>query len=143
MQHISESISINAAPEAVWTLLTTPDLILKWFAGIDSVQASPDFPGVGSTIAGSYKVLGIELKATQTVQALQPNSSIHYTLEGVVNGSQRWEIVPTGSGVTLNMSMDYSMSGGVLGKLAEPAVHQVNVNNAKQSLANIKAMAEG
>jgi carbon monoxide dehydrogenase subunit G len=143
MQHISESVSINATPSAVWTLLTTPDLILKWFAGIDTIQASPDYPAVGSQISGSYKVMGIELKATQTVQALQPNSAIHYTLEGLVNGTQRWEIAETGSGVTLSMSMDYSMSGGVLGKLAEPAVHQVNLNNAKQSLANIKAMAEG
>jgi carbon monoxide dehydrogenase subunit G len=137
MQHISESVSINATPSAVWTLLTTPDLILKWFAGIDTIQASPDYPAVGSQISGSYKVLGIELKATQTVQALQPNSAIHYTLEGLVNGTQRWEIAETGNGVTL------SMSSGVLGKLAEPAVHQVNLNNAKQSLANIKAMAEG
>lgn len=96
MQHISESISINAAPEAVWRLLTTPDLILRWFAGIDSVEASADFPAVGSTISGAYSVLGIQLKATQTVQAMQPNQSIAYTLEGVVNGSQRWEIVPTG-----------------------------------------------
>ncbi|MFN7209925.1 MAG: SRPBCC family protein [Aggregatilineales bacterium] len=143
MQHISESISINAAPEAVWRLLTTPDQILRWFAGIDSVEASADFPAVGSTISGAYSVLGIQLKATQTVQAMQPNQSIAYALEGVVNGSQRWEIVPTGDGVTLSLSMDYSMSGGVLGKLAEPAVHQVNLNNAKQSLANIKGLAEG
>ncbi|MFQ3535172.1 MAG: SRPBCC family protein [Aggregatilineales bacterium] len=142
MQHISESITINAAPAAVWALLTTPDLILKWFAGIDSIEASPDFPAVGSTISGSYKVMGIELKATQTVQAMQPNSSIHYTLEGVVNGTQHWAIAETGGAVTLSMTMDYSMSGGVLGKLAEPAVHQVNLSNAKQSLANIKAMAE-
>ncbi|MCS6871596.1 MAG: SRPBCC family protein [Anaerolineae bacterium] len=142
MQHISESISIHATPAAVWSLLTTPDHILKWFVGIESVQASPDYPAVGSTISGSYKVMGIELKAVQTVQVSEPNSRIHYTLEGIVTGTQRWEIAQSGDGVTLSMTMDYSMSGGVLGKLAEPAVHQVNLNNAKQSLANIKAMAE-
>ncbi|PJF36654.1 MAG: hypothetical protein CUN49_04295 [Candidatus Thermofonsia Clade 1 bacterium] len=142
MQHLSESITINASPEAIWKLLTTPDLILQWFAGIDSVQASPDYPAVGSQISGSYKVLGVELRATQTVQEIQPNSAIHYTLEGLVTGTQRWQLSETNDGVRLSVSMDYNLSGGVLGKLAEPAVHQVNLNNAKQSLANIKAMAE-
>ncbi|MCE7948842.1 MAG: hypothetical protein DYG88_15580 [Chloroflexi bacterium CFX4] len=143
MQHISESVSINATPAAVWSLLTTPDSILKWFVGIDTLEATPDYPAVGSKIAGNYKVLGIELKATQTVTASEAGSTIHYALEGVVNGTQNWSIAGAGNAVTLTMTMDYSMSGGVLGKLAEPAVHQMNLNNAKQSLAKLKALAEG
>ena len=35
------------------------------------------------------------------------------------------------------------LSGGVLGKIAEPVVHQTNAGNLKKSLANLKKLAEG
>lgn len=142
MPQLSESIVIHADRAKIWQLLTTPNEILRWFAGLDSVEASDTYPAIGSTITGTYKVLGIELKATQTVTAITEGTALNYTLEGVVNGTQNWQLSDTDNGVQLVMAMDYSMSGGVLGKLAEPAVHGVNVTNAKKSLESIKLLAE-
>ncbi|GAB4544924.1 MAG: hypothetical protein OHK0023_02430 [Anaerolineae bacterium] len=142
MPQLSESIVIHADRAKIWQLLTTPSDILRWFAGLDSLDAAPNYPAVGSTITGAYKVMGIELKATQTVIAATEGESLRYTLEGVVNGTQNWSLNATDNGVELTMAMDYSMSGGVLGKLAEPAVHSVNVTNAKKSLESLKMLAE-
>lgn len=142
MAHLSESIMVNASSETIWSLLTTPGKILEWFVGLDTVNASADYPAVGSHVEGAYKVMGIELKATQTVTAMTPGTAIHYQLEGIVSGTQNWTVTPAGGGHQVTVEMNYNMSGGVLGRLAEPAVHQVNLTNAKKSLENIKQLAE-
>jgi carbon monoxide dehydrogenase subunit G len=142
MAHLSESITVNASRETIWSLLTTPAKILQWFVGLDTVNASADYPAVGSYIEGAYKVMGIELKAKQTVTAMTPGEAIHYQLEGIVSGAQHWDVTPAGDGLQITVTMDYTMSGGVLGRVAEPAVHQVNLANAKKSLENIKQLAE-
>lgn len=142
MAHLSESIVVNASRETIWSLLTTPAKILEWFVGLDTVNASSNYPAVGSHVEGAYKVMGIELKAKQTVTAMVPGQAIHYQLEGIVSGTQKWDVASAGGGFQVTVTMDYTMSGGVLGRVAEPAVHQVNLANAKKSLENIKQLAE-
>jgi hypothetical protein len=68
---------------------------------------------------------------------------IRYQLDGLITGTQDWRITETPSGLQLNADVTYTMSGGILGKLAEPMVHQMNVSNGKKSLSNLKQLAEG
>lgn len=142
MAHLKETIIIQSSREKIWSLLTTPDSILKWFVGLDTLSATPNYPAVGSSLAGAYKVLAVELKSTQTVTAANPGHEIHYSMEGIVNGTQDWVITETAGGLQLEMTMNYNMGLGILGKVAEPAVHQMNITNAQKSLQNVKAMAE-
>jgi uncharacterized protein YndB with AHSA1/START domain len=142
MARLTESTTINASRETIWHLLTTPGYIVQWFVGLDAVNATADYPAVGSRIEGGIKVLGIELESRQTVTTMTPGEAIEYRLEGVVSGTQNWRVEEVGGGYQVTVDMEYSLTGGVLGRVAEPAVHQINVQNGRQSLVNLKGMAE-
>lgn len=137
-----ESVVANASRDTVWTLLTNASHFTDWYVGLDTVTASPDYPAVGSKLHGKYKVMGLEFTVTLTVNRISPGTDIVYTMEGVVNGTQEWQITDTTGGVEISVAVDYAMSGGVLGKLAEPVVHQANVNNFRKTLANVKQQVE-
>ncbi len=143
MPNVKEGILIGADRDTLWSLLTTPDSILQWYEGLDSLEATPDYPAIGSVMRWTYKVGGLEFKGTHTVRSITPGAVIGYQLDGLITGMETWRVSETQGGLRLDVENTYTMSGGVLGKLAEPVVHQMNLGNAKKSLATLKKMAEG
>jgi carbon monoxide dehydrogenase subunit G len=142
MARIQESIEINASADTVKRLLTAPAEIVKWYEGIASVNPSGNYPEVGSIIDGAMKVMGMEIKAKQTVLENTP-TMLSYKLEGMASGTQTWKISDNGGRVKLETTTDFELIGGAIGKLAAPAVVGVLGSNARKSLENIKKMAEG
>jgi carbon monoxide dehydrogenase subunit G len=142
MARIQESIDINASADTVKSLLTAPAQITKWYEGVDSVSPSGNYPDAGSTIDGAMKVMGIEIKAKQTVLENTP-TLLRYQLEGMASGTQTWKITDLGGRINLEITTDFELIGGAIGKLAAPAVVGVLGGNARKSLENIKKMAEG
>lgn len=143
MPTAKERITIRTDRDTLWALLTKPDKILQWYTGTDSMKATPDFPAVGSSLEWTHKVMGVELKGTNTVREVTPGTLIRYQLGGMITGTWDWRVNEGTGGLELETEADYQVGGGVLGKLAEPVFHQINVANARKSLENIKKMAEG
>lgn len=143
MPNFKDSVQIRTDRQTLWSLLTTVSSILQWYEGLDTLEETADYPAPGSALKWTYKVAGIEFKGTQTVLAVTPGEVIRYQLDGLITGTQDWRISESPSGLQLTVDVTYSMSGGVLGKLAEPVVHQMNVSNGKKSLSNLKQLAEG
>lgn len=142
MRSFKASVMIHADKETIWSLLTTPNGFLEWFVGLDTCKATPNFPAVGESLAWTYKLLAAELKGTNTLVEVKPNEVLRYKLEGLMNGTMDYVLADTPDGVKLEFSTNYTMSGGVFGRLAEPVAHQTNVENAKKSLMNLKRMSE-
>lgn len=142
MPTITESGVISASRERVWDLLTNADAILQWFEGLDTVVLSPNYPEAGATLDWTYKVMGIEFKGTNTSIAADPGSLISLKMDGLMSGQMDYRLTDTPDGTRLELEVEYRMSGGALGKLAEPVVHRMNAGNAKKSLDNLKALAE-
>jgi uncharacterized protein YndB with AHSA1/START domain len=142
MRNFKASILIHASKDDIWALLTTPDRFLSWFVGLDTCQASPNFPQVGGSLAWTYKLLAAELHGTNTLTEVKPGEVLRYRLAGLMNGTMDYVLSETPDGVRVEFSTSYTMSGGVLGKFAEPIAHQTNVENAKKSLVNLKRLSE-
>lgn len=143
MPTIHEAARINASVEQVWRHLTTEADILRWFEGLDTLQLSTDYPAIGATQTWTYKVMGMELKGTNTVVTSEPGARLAYTMDGLLSGTWNFVLAAADSGVQLDVTLDYTIAGGVLGKLAEPVVQQMNAANARKSIENLKRMAEG
>ena len=142
MASLKDGIVINTTSEKLWPFLTTPDLIRKWLEGIEFVSTKGNYPEVGSSFEWAYKVAGLALKGTNTVAELVPGQAIHYKVQGLLTGTQNWDISQAGGGVRVDVDNEYELGGGVLGKVAEPLVHQSNAATLKKSLANLKQQAE-
>lgn len=143
MPQIQESTIIYADRDRLWALMTTPQDILQWFVGLDTLEASADYPAAGSSQNWTYKVMGLEFKGANTVTESVPGEAIHYSLSGLMTGTMNYDLrEAVGGGIQLDVHIDYQMSGGLLGKLAEPVVHQMNAGNARKSIQNLKNLAE-
>lgn len=142
MRSFKASVIMHASKDKIWSLLTTPDRFLDWFVGLDTCQATPDFPSVGASLAWTYKVLAAEMHGTNTLTEVKPGVVLRYKLDGLMKGTMDYLLAETSDGVRVEFSSNYSMSGGVLGKFAEPIAHQTNIENAKKSLMNLKRLSE-
>src|SRR5215813_5887447 len=140
---VTDSIEMQTDRETLWNILTDPDKILQWFEGLATCEPTADYPGVGSKINATYKVAGVSFDVTNTVMNVTPGEEIHYQMDGLITGTQDWVVSDSANGLRLDFQSDYKMSGGVLGKVAEPVVQQMNVTNTKKSMAKIKQLAEG
>jgi len=142
MPTVTDSIEMQTDRETLWDILTDRDKILQWFEGLDTCEPTADYPAVGSVINATYKVAGVSFAVTNTVTDAVPGQEIHYRMEGLITGTQDWVISQANNGLRLDFQSEYKMSGGVLGKVAEPVVQQMNVSNSKKSMLKIKQMAE-
>src|SRR5579859_1800392 len=142
MAKLKDSIEINVPVDKIWPLLTTPTAIRAWLEGIEVGEATPDYPNVGSSFEWAYGVAGISLKGAMTVTDMKPGQLIHYRISGLITGTQRWDVSHSGNGVHVEVESDYTLSGGILGKVAEPFVQQSNAATLKKSLANLKRQVE-
>lgn len=143
MPKIQESIVVNADQEKLRQVLEEPEYIRQWYVGLDAFSVSPDHPQPGSTQDWTYKVMGVEFKGLNTVMEYEKYKKMVLNVDGLISGTQTYTLTPQGNGIRVEIVVDYKMSGGMLGKLAEPVVHQMNTSNIRKSLEEIKRLAEG
>jgi carbon monoxide dehydrogenase subunit G len=142
MPRAYEKIVINADRDTVWRLLTTPADIPKWYAGIDGLTASDQYPAVGSSFDWRTRLAVIDLKGKNTVIESSPGELIRYRLSGMLEGTWTWRISEVAGRLLVESDADYHLTGGLAARMVEPAVHQINVANAKKSLESLKQLAE-
>jgi uncharacterized membrane protein len=142
MRQVHESIMVNASNDIVADILVSPEYVRQWFEGLDTLEVSSDHPNPGAVHTWTYKVMGVEFKGKNTVLEYIPGVKMKLQMDGLIVGMQEVRQSGEDGNVMVELSFDYEMSGGVLGKLAEPIVHQMNVSNIKKSLEKIKKLAE-
>jgi carbon monoxide dehydrogenase subunit G len=144
MAVIETSIVIDAPVEKVFGFATYQvDRLQDWFVGIAEIQATPDYPEVGSQLEVTYKTSGLTLKATGTIQELQPNKKYVARYTGMATGDQTWTYESLGNQTRVTLHFDYKIIGGGIGKVLDMlVVERQNKKNAEESLANLKRLVE-
>ena len=84
----------------------------------------------------------IELTGKSEVADVQSGAFIRYTLSGMLSGTWTWTVREVAGGIQVEFDANYHLTGGVVTRLLEPAVHQINIANARTSLEALKLMAE-
>jgi uncharacterized protein YndB with AHSA1/START domain len=142
MPRAFDRITIQADRDKIWALLTTPADIPRWYAAVDAVTASEDFPATGSSFEWRATLAVIELSGKSEVADVQSGSLIRYTLSGMLSGTWTWTLREVPAGLQVEYDANYHLTGGVVTRLLEPAVHQINIANARKSLEALKHLAE-
>ena len=145
MTTIKKSIVIDAPLEQVDALLIDTQRLPEWYAGVTAVAPSPGYPvEVNSTCKITYKAAGVAMETNFTTIECVLKSTLTFQMQGMITGTNRWDISEEGSGTKVAVTIDYEMAGGGLGKIADKLiVERMNDKNAAASLENLKAMAEG
>jgi hypothetical protein len=61
----------------------------------------------------------------------------------MMSGRARWELTPEGDGACLTTTFDYTLRGGVFGKIADALIaKRTNAKSLDEALHNFKALVE-
>jgi len=145
MTTIKKSIVINASVEQVEAFLNDPQRLPEWYPGVTAIDPSPGYPvEVNSSCNITYKAGGVTMDSKFTTIDNVPLSKRTFKMDGMVIGTNRWDLSQEGSGTKVDLTIDYEMAGGGLGKIVDKLlVERMNEKNAATSLENLKSMVEG
>lgn len=143
MAIVKRSIRINASPHATMELLSDASLWPRWYPGMTSIDITAPFPEKGGKVAFKVKSAGLTMTVTETVVNYQLDKLHLLEMEGMLRGQARWELTSEGARTLLTTTFDYSLPGGVLGKVADAfMVKRLNAKSLEQGLQNFKGLVE-
>ena len=143
MAIVQREVHIDASPQETMALLSDASRWPEWYPGMTELSVAGPFPEEGGKVAFKVKSAGMSIPVTETVIDYQPAHLQLLQMEGMLSGSARWELTPEGDGTRLTTTFDYTLSGGVFGKVANALiVKRLNAKSLEQGLNNFKALVE-
>jgi len=144
MAVVQRNVQIKASPQETMDLLSDASRWPDWYPGMAELNIAAPFPEKGGKVAFKVKSAGMSMPMTETVLDYQPGKLQLLQMEGMLSGSARWELTPEGDGTRLTTTFDYTLRGGVIGKVADALiVSRMNGKSLEQGLNNFKALVEG
>jgi carbon monoxide dehydrogenase subunit G len=144
MTIVQRSVRIKSSPEHTMVLLSDARRWPDWYPGMTDVDVTAPFPEAGGKVAFKVRSAGLSMPITETVVDYQPGRLQLFQMAGMLSGSARWELVAEGDGTRLTTTFDYTLPGGVFGKVADALIaRRMNVKSLEQGLQNFKALVEG
>ena len=143
MAIVQRSVQINASPQETMALLSDASRWPEWYPGMTELDVVAPFPEEGGKVTFKVKSAGMSMPNTETVLDYQPGKLQLLEMEGMVSGRARWEVTPEGDGTRLTTTFDYTLSGGVFGRIADALiVKRMNGKSLEEGLQNFKALVE-
>jgi uncharacterized protein YndB with AHSA1/START domain len=144
MTTIERNILIHASPQHTMTRLSEARRWPEWYPGMTEIHVDDRFPEKGGKVTFRVKSGPIAFSITETVLDFQPGKLQILQMEGMLVGKAHWILTPEGDGTRLTTTFDYTLPGGVLGKIADTLlVSRMNAKSLEQGLKNFKALVEG
>ena len=144
MTVISKSVTINAPVAQVQAFMDNPDITPEWYEGMEMLTPSQGYPTeVGSTAVIEIKAGGMTMESNLEVTESEPEKLRVFKMDGMIVGTNTWNIRPDGDVTHIDLTIDYEMKGGGIGKIMDKLfVERINDKNAEASLANLKSRIE-
>jgi uncharacterized protein YndB with AHSA1/START domain len=142
MTTVQRNVQIKASPQETGALLSDARRWPEWYPGTTVVDVAAPFPEVGGKIALKVKQGGRSMSLTETVLEYEPGK-LAVLQWSKFSGRERWELVPEGDGTRVTATVEYTVPGGVFGKIADALfVRRMSTKSLEEALQNVKALIE-
>ena len=142
MAKINESVSIDAPLERVFEYMTHPENLPEiWPSMVETsnIQRSED----GSvSYDWLYKMAGVRFEGHAEGEVVEPHKKVVIRSESGIPNTFEWTYSGDDKHTDVEVSIEYSIPGKLLQKLAEPLVRRLNEHEARTFLQNLKARME-
>jgi uncharacterized protein YndB with AHSA1/START domain len=143
MAIVQRNVQIKASAQETMALLSDASRWPDWYPGMTEIDIAAPFPEEGGKVAFKVKSAGMAMPITETVLDYQPGKLQLLQMDGMLSGRARWELTPEGDGTRLTTTFDYTLPGGVFGKIADALiVKRMNAKSLEEALHNFKALVE-
>ncbi len=144
MAKVTKAIDIAAPAERIFGTLDDPKAMPIYVPAVTNVT---DVLGTGNRVGDTFRVtyglmgMHFDLKFTNTEH--DPARRIARRFDGPMKGAMTFTLEPRGNSTSVEIDVDYEMSGGVLGKAVDKLlVERMNEKNAERMLENLKMLME-
>ena len=138
MPRVETSNTINAPIEKVFDVIVDPKVTSQWSTGVSEVTNIKGNPWEkGSSTDLIYHVLGMKFTQHMVTSEIEKPRKVVYQMTGGFPGIAEFVLEPQGKATKVDIKIDYSVPGGILGKIANQLLLE------KMNRNNIKSMAEG
>jgi carbon monoxide dehydrogenase subunit G len=141
---VEREIEIGADPEAVYEVLTNPHRLADWVSIHEGLEDAPDTLRKGSTLTQTLKLAGRCFTVRWKVVENERAERVVWEGQGPVRSKAKviYELDSNGDGTHFTYTNEYHLPGGVLGRMAGPAVRRVTAGELDRSLKQLKAIVE-
>ena len=143
MAIVQRNVQVKASPQETMALLSDASRWSDWYPGMTEIEIAAPFPEVGGKVVFKVRSAGVSMPITETVLEYEPDRLHVFQMDGMLSGRARWELTPDGDGARLTTTFDYSLPGGVLGRIADALlVRRLNAKSLEEGLQSFKALVE-
>ncbi len=142
MAKIEKSILINAPVEQVFAFMAEPHNLLEIWPSLLEVRNVQPLPNGGYCYDWTYKMAGMRFQGQAEWIEFVKNQRIVDKNESGIPSTFVWTYQPEDGGTRVTVSVEYTIPGAALGRLAEPIIHKMNEHEGETILANLKARME-
>jgi len=143
MAKIEKSILIGAPVEKVFAFMAEPSNLLEIWPSLLEVRNVQPLPNGGYCYDWTYKMAGMRIEGQAEWTEFVKDQRIVYGNESGIPGTFVWTYRREDGGTRVSVSVEYTIPGAVLARLAEPIIHKMNEHESETILANLKARMEG
>ncbi|HEX5155582.1 MAG TPA: SRPBCC family protein [Ktedonobacterales bacterium] len=142
MLKIERTVTINTPVDRVFEYVSDPRNLPEIWPSLIEVKDVRDLPNGGKRFAFTYKMAGFRFEGfSEDVEYVRPDHLFIKTTGGV-ESTFLWKFVPMGQETTVTLTVNYTIPGALLGKLAEPFIARQNEHENELLLNNLKLRLE-
>jgi coenzyme Q-binding protein COQ10 len=147
MARLKDSMFIDAPTEKVHAFAADIKKWPIWYVGLGKADSVEGDNSPGTVIKQSYLFMGVHIPVTTKVteNSVDADGGRHWKAEneGSLAGWTHWDYLPKGGGTLVEVEMEYSVPGRVLGKAADRLFVERNQERAlRHTLTNLKQLTE-
>jgi ribosome-associated toxin RatA of RatAB toxin-antitoxin module len=137
------SVTINAPIERIFDVVADSEKATQ-YSPISEVTNIKGKPGeIGSSADYSYHVLGMKFTEHETVIEVQKHRKLVTRMAGGIPGTFEWALEPQDQATKVDIKMDYTVPGGILGKIADQLpLERINQKNLESMAQGLKIFCE-
>ena len=142
---VERETHIAAPPQRVYDVVMDPERLSDWVSIHDSLEEAPDGQlSKGSELSQRLRLAGRCFTVHWTVVEDEPCRSVTWEGKGPARSraSVSYEFREEDGGTTFVYANEYHLPGGVLGRMAGPAVRRVTAKELDKSLVRLKELLE-
>lgn len=142
---VERTIDIAASPERLYEVIMNPSCLQEWVTIHSSLEDAP--PGAltqGSKLTQRLELAGRCFTVQWTVVENEPARRVVWEGQGPMRSRAgvTYVLKPVASGTRFTYLNEFSLPGGVLGRVASPVVRTVTAGELDRSLDRLKRLVE-
>lgn len=141
MQHLEDSIHIDAPIESVFAYVTNPAHSPEWIPSLVEVS---NVRGDGSKMSYDwiFKMVGLRLAGKTKVTEFEKNKYFEHRSDGAISSTWRYEFDRHSGQTRVKLSIEYDVPTRVGKKIAEKILVRQHQREMKVSLNALKEIVE-